>query len=195
MFSRERIIGLDRIAKSRRRIWRVDEVNGVRFQPRGAEPSPRFEGDHEEGREGGIVARRLGDRRRGQRRLGCPGTTRPGTGRRLRYERTVDARLAAVTLVPGEGDVAAAARRRDLGGRQRSDDHQECQSAPGNSVDHARPQGRHGIGSGVGCAEGRIPSYRRYARFASKVRNWAAQPTSCNPWAWSNPSPLSRSAA
>ena len=196
MFSCVRIISLDMIPKTRRRIWRVDEVNGVRFQPRGAEPSPRFKRNHEVARDRRIVAVGLGDRRRSQGRIRCPRAAWPATGRwRRGQERTVHARLAGVTLVPGKGDVATAARRRDFGNRQRNDDHQECQSAPGDSVDHVRPHGRHGIGSGVGRGGSRTSSYRRYARIASKVRKWSAKPRGCNPWAWGKPSPLSRSAA
>ena len=36
-------------------------MNGVRYQPRGADPVPRFDRDHEEVRERGIVAVRLGE--------------------------------------------------------------------------------------------------------------------------------------
>lgn len=160
-------------AIARRRVGRVDPVNGVRFQRRRTEPSPRLGRDDQEAREGEFVDSRSRRGRGGERRgVGCLRATRAvaRSGHRGQ-ERAVHAGLADVALVSDVSDVAAAACRRDFGHRQRDDDHQQGQSAPGDSIHHARPREQHDSDSGVGRRGSLTLFYPRYARVASKVRS------------------------
>ena len=176
MRSRMRIIHLEMIPIARWWIWRVDEVNGVRLQPRLADPSPCLGREREEAHESLIVGRlsRCSQRSEG-RRIGCLRATRSFARSRNRgQERTVHAGrtdMPSSLLVSRIADVTAAARRRDLGQQQRDDDRQEGQMAlPADSVERTRPLGKHGIDSGV-ARNRTYRFYRRYARYASKVRS------------------------
>lgn len=160
-------------AIARRRIRRVDPVNGVRFQRRRTEPSPRLGRDDQEARESKFVGRRSRRGRGGEGwGVGCLRATRAvaRSGHRGQ-ERAVHAGLADVALVSDVSDVTAATRRRDFGHRQRDDDHQQGQSAPGDSIDHARPREQHDSDSRVGRRGSLTLFYPRYARVASKVRS------------------------
>ena len=150
------------IPVARRWVWRIDVEDGVGFRQHGAEPGSRLGGEREDAREGGIVSRRSGCRRGHEgRRVRCLRAIRPVTGRGRRQLR----------FVTGIGDVATATCRRDIGERQRDDEHQEDQKAPpGDSVSRTRPLERHDIGSGVGLRVDRSYSYRTYARRARTVR-------------------------